>query len=83
MRTLLLTVFSILLGASIAAAGMEASQMFLYSHLSSSLSGTTSAGFDFVEIPKSAIYGFIGAGFLVISVLRRRRHIYRIQKHRG
>ena len=83
MRTLLFTVFSILLGASIAVAGMEASQMFLYSHLSSSLSGTTSSGFDFTEISKSDVYGFMGAGFLVISVLRRRKHIYRVQKRRS
>lgn len=73
----------ILLSASIAVAGVEASQMFLYSHLSSILSGTTRSGFDFTEIPKSSVYGIMGAGFLVISVLRRRKQIYGIQKRRS
>lgn len=82
MRTLKLLFFTFILGAAFASAGAESSQLFTNSQLSSSLSGTTGSGLNFAELPKSAIYGFLGAGFLVITVLRRRKHIHRVQKTR-
>ena len=82
MRTLLATVFGLTFTVITASAGIEYSALFLNMDLSTSLSGTTSSGFDFAEVPKTATYGLLGAGFLVLSVLGRRKHIYRIQKQR-
>lgn len=82
MRTLIFTFLTLLLGAALVSAAVETSQLFTHSQLSSSLSGTTSSGFNFAALPKSAIYGFLGAGFLVITVLRRRKHSYRTETSR-
>ena len=82
MRTLTLIFLTFLLSATMASAMVEASQLFSHTQLSSSLSGTTTSGFNFAELPNSAIYGFLGAGFLVITVLRRRKHIYRMRNPR-
>jgi hypothetical protein len=82
MRTLLLTVLVLTFTVLTVSAGLDSSAIILNIDLSSSLSGTTSSGFDFAEVPKSATYGLLGAGFLVLTVLRRRKHIYRI-KNKG
>ena len=49
------------------------------SNLAVSLSGATKSGLEFDELSSSAMLGSLGAGFLVINVLRRRKHIYRVQ----
>tara|TARA_B100000586_G_C19850693_1_gene318530 strand:+ start:295 stop:546 length:252 start_codon:yes stop_codon:yes gene_type:complete len=82
MRTLLATVFGLTFTVITASAGIEYSALFLNMDLSPSLSGTTSSGFDFAEVPKTATYGLLGAGFLVLSVFGRHKHIYRIQKQK-
>jgi hypothetical protein len=80
MRTLIIIVIGITISVLAANAGTDTLSMLTNVDFPSSLSGTTSTGFDFAEVPRTATYGLLGAGFLVLTVLRRRKHIYRINK---
>ncbi len=82
MRSLILSTIVILVGTITASAAIEPLQIALNANLSGALSGTTSTGLIFGELPKSAAYGLMGAGFLVLTVIRRRNNITKLVKRR-
>ena len=77
MRTLLTILLGTIITASAVSGFTEHAALTAATSFSSALSGATNSGVDFANVPPSATYGMIGAGFLLLTVLRRRHKIYK------
>lgn len=82
MRSLIATVTGILVSALATTASAETATVLSSLDFSNSLSGATTLGLDITLLPKSAAYGILGAGYLILSVLRRRNNNFRTPKQR-
>ena len=78
MRIFVITAILVFLGEALVFAIGTETQVGSNTILSLSLSGLGSSGVNVANIPLSAFCGLMGAGFLVLAVVRRRKYLYRI-----